>query len=102
VYVPVWRKHPGQPKAFWGNSTDQPVHSIVGIVSRDGRYLAAWGCRRSTRLCQGWHDCLHLGPDMSGDYDPDTNRTVSRLKMYFMENDPDKLLERYKGDFVER
>jgi hypothetical protein len=99
VYTPAWRKHPGQPKAFWGYSTDQPTRSIIGIVSRDGKYMAAWACARSNQLSQGWHDCMHLGADMTRDYDPEGNRIVSHFRMYFMEFDPDKLLERYKADF---
>ncbi|MHC4403486.1 MAG: hypothetical protein ACYTG0_27835 [Planctomycetota bacterium] len=98
-YIPVWRKHPGQPEAFWGNSTDQPVYSIAGEVSRDMKYLAAWGCKRSNNIGQGWHDCLHIGPDLRRDYDEKANRTVSHFKMYFMEFDPEKLLQRYKEDF---
>lgn len=98
-YLPVWRKHPGQPKAFWGISDDRPVCSIIGIVSRDGKHLAAWACRKSNNLSQGWHDCLHLGADMSGDYDQKANRTVSHFKMYFMEFDPQRLLDQYRLDF---
>ncbi|MFH1919771.1 MAG: hypothetical protein ABIP48_07810 [Planctomycetota bacterium] len=98
-YIPAWREHPGQPKAFWGNSTDQPVYSIVGEVSRDMKYLAAWGCKRSSLIGQGWHDCLHIGADLLLDYDESANRTVSHFKMYFMEFDPEKLLRQYKEDF---
>ena len=99
IYVPAWRKHPGQPAAFWGNSTDQPIYSIAGEVSRDMKYLAAWGCKRSNSIGQGWHDCLHIGPDLRLDYDEKTNRTVSHFKMYFMEFDPEELLKQYKEDF---
>lgn len=98
-YIPVWREHPGQPKAFWGNSTDQPICSIVGEASRDMKYLAAWGCKRSRVIGQGWHDCLHIGADLRLDYDEKTNRTVSHFKMYFMEFDPENLLRQYKEDF---
>ena len=98
-YIPVWRKHPGQPTAFWGNSTEQPIYSIVGEVSRDKKYLAAWGCKRSKNIGQGWHDCLHIGPDLRLDYDETTNQTVSHFRMYFMEFDPEKLLRQYKADF---
>ncbi|MEW6355853.1 MAG: hypothetical protein AB1696_05995 [Planctomycetota bacterium] len=98
-YLPIWQNFTGQPKAFWGISDARPIYSIVGVVSRDGKHLSAWGCKKSRNLSQGWHDCLHLGPDLSIDYDEKTNRTVSRLKMYFMEFDPDKLLAQYKADF---
>lgn len=48
------------------------------------KYLAAWGCRRSNNIGQGWHDCLHIGPDLRLDYDEKANRTVSHFKMYFL------------------
>lgn len=98
-YVPTWEKHPGQPKASWGVSTDRPVYSLVGVVSRNDKHLAAWGCHQCGGIGQGWHDCLHLLPDLSLDYDDEANRINSRSIFYFMENDPDKLLARYKADF---
>jgi len=98
-YVPVWEEHPGQPEAGWGVSSDRPVYSLVGVVSKDGKHLAAWGCYQCSGIGQGWHDCLHLLPDLSLDYDAETNKIVSRSVFYFMENDPDKLMARYKADF---
>ncbi len=97
-YYPVWREHSGQLEAGWGISDDRPIYSIIGIVSRDMKYLAAWGGKKSNRLSQGWHDCLHLRPLMI-DYDEKTNRTVSHFRMYFMEFDSVKLIEQYKRDF---
>ena len=99
-YVPSWMPHPGQPVASWGNSSDRPTESLVGVVSRDGKHLAAWGCRRCVGIGQGWHDCLHLLPDMSLDYDPATNRIESVAILYFLPNDPDALLARYREDFA--
>jgi hypothetical protein len=98
-YVPAWEDHPGQPAASWGNSDDRPTRSLVGVVSRDGRHLAAWGCRRCVGMGQGWHDCLHLLPDMSRDLDGATNRIETVARMYFLPNDPDALLARYAEDF---
>jgi hypothetical protein len=98
-YIPIWKEHPGQPEASWGNSKDRPVYSLVGIVSRDGKSLAAWGCYQCDGIGQGWHDCLHLLPDLSLDYDGEKNRIASRSVFYFMENAPDKLLARYRADF---
>jgi hypothetical protein len=46
-----------------------------------------------------WHDCLHLLPDLSLDYDGEKNQIASRSVFCFMENDPDKLLARYRADF---
>ena len=100
VYVPTWRRHPGQPKAFWGNSTDRLVYPIIGEVSRDGKWLTALAWPHSGNLCQGWHDCLHNGPALIQGYDEKTNRTEYRGKFYFMENDPQELLQRYQRDLV--
>ncbi len=97
-YVPAWADHPGQPEASWGNSDDRPTRSLVGVVSRGGQHLAAWGCRRCVGIGQGWHDCLHLLPDLSLDYDPATNRNDSTAILYFMPNDPDALLARHGTD----
>ena len=98
-YKPIWGRHRGQPRAFWGTSTDRPIYSMIGTVSRDGKYLTAFAWRKSNNLGQGWHDCLHISPDFRPDYDAKTGRTVSRGKMYFMKNDPLKLLTAYKKDF---
>jgi hypothetical protein len=101
-YYPVWREWDGkQLEAHWGISHDRPVHSIIGIVSRDMKYLAAWGGKKSNRLSQGWHDCLHLRPLMQVDYDEKENRIFSHSRLYFMEYDPEKLIQQYKQDFPE-
>jgi hypothetical protein len=97
-YCPAWRQHPGQPEAFWGLSTDQPIYSLVGEVSRDGKYITAFGCRQTNQLGQGWHDCLHISPNLRIEYDETTNETKSHWRMYFMENDPDRLLRVYLAD----
>jgi len=99
VYVPVWRRHPGQPEAFWGSSTDRPIYSLIGCVSRDGTWLTAWGWPTCSGLSQGWHDCLHATPDFSGCHDEATNTTTCEGRLYFMANDPEALLARYLADF---
>jgi hypothetical protein len=99
VYVPLWRKHPGQPQAFWGNSTDRFAYSLIGVVSHDGQWLAAIGCRKSRTLAQGWHDCLHPNPDFTADYDAAKNETNWLGRLYFLPNDPAALLARYQRDF---
>jgi len=99
VYVPVWRRHGGQPEAFWGYSTDRPVHSLIGCVSRDEKWLTAWGWPTCSGLSQGWHDCLHANPDFAGCYDEATNTVTGEGRLYFMANDPEALLARYLADF---
>ena len=99
VYVPIWRRHTGQPAAFWGCSTSRPIYSLIGCVSRDGKWLTAWGWPHSNALSQGWHDCLHASPSFAGCYDEATNTTRCAGRLYFMPNDPDALLTRYLADF---
>ncbi len=101
VYVPVWRRHPGQPESFWGNSTDRTIYGLIGCVSRDGKWLVAFGNggENSWHLSQGWHDCLHLHPSFTYLWDGKAKRIVWRAKMYFMENNPDRLLRTYLADF---
>lgn len=97
-YYAEWANKPDR-SAGWGSSDDRFTHSIVGAVSRDGRHLMAWGGCRSDDIGQGWHDCLHLGSELILDYDAETNRIETHSRMYFMENDPEGLIERYKKDF---
>ncbi len=99
IYPPVWAIHGGQPEAFWGISTDRPIYSLIGCVSRDGRYLTALGWGKSHSLSQGWHDCLHIHPNLVPDYDVQAGKFTSHGKFYFMENEPNKLLARYLADF---
>jgi len=100
VYLPIWRRHGGQPKAFWGNSTHRPVYPIIGEVSRDGKWLAALAWPHCGSMCQGWHDCLHNAPHLLQGYDKATNQTTYRGKFYFMANDPKELLQRYRRDLA--
>lgn len=99
VYVPVWRRHGGQPEAFWGYSTDRPIYSLIGCISRDGKWLTAWGWPTCSMLSQGWHDCLHATPDFAGCYDEATHTLTCEGRLYFMANDPKALLTRYLTDF---
>ncbi len=102
VYVPVWRRHGGQPEAFWGYSTDRPIYSLIGCISRDDRWLTAWGWPTCSALSQGWHDCLHATPDFAGCYDEATNTITCEGRLYFMANDPEALLARYLADFPQQ
>ena len=56
VYLPVWRPHPGQPDAFWGNSTDRYIYPLLGCVSKDSKHLVAMGTDSNRTMGQGWHD----------------------------------------------
>ena len=98
-YVPVWRTHQGQVPGKRGYSTDRPIYPIIGVVSRDGKYLAAIAWPQASTLGQVWHDCVHARPCIAEHYDKNGTRILSRAKMYFMENDGDKLIAAFKKDF---
>ena len=99
-YFPTWRKHPGQePGQRLGRSTDRPVYPIIGCISRDNNYLVAWAWPQCGVLNQAWIDCLHPVPQISESYDPSTNTSRSRSKIYFLPNDEERLLQAFKRDF---
>ena len=97
-YVPPTRAHPGDIWAF-GASGDRPVHGLVGVTSRDGKWLAAIGCKHNRTLGQGWHDCIHYVPDVQAYLDEQAGRTVYRVMIYIMPNNPRRLLEAFLTDF---
>jgi len=86
-------------RSHW--STDLFTKPVIGIVSKDGKYLVALAKKRSDRMSQMWHHCLH-NADWHGIAvdDPRTDR-VYRRNIYFMKNDPDALLQRVESDFAE-
>ena len=100
IYIPGWTDHPGHDEQGIGISDDRPTQSLTGCVSRDRTRLVGWGCRKAIRIGQAWFDCLHMPPDLSEDYDVIRNRVVSRARLYFMDNDPDALLDRYLANFA--
>jgi len=99
VYVPVTSLFTGREGAGWGLSTDRPIYSLIGFVSLDGKHLAAWGWSRSWDLQQGLAHCLHTNPDWGHDYQEKDGEFTFQGKLYFMDNDPDKLLKMYLNDF---
>ncbi len=99
-YVPFGRAHPGDIWAF-GASGDRPIHDLVGVASRDRKWLAAIGCRHTTTLGQGWHDCIHHVPDIQKYWDAGGSRIVHRSVLYVMPNDKGRLLESFRRDFPE-
>ena len=97
-YVPIQAVHPGDIWAF-GASGDRPLCGLVGVSSRDGRWLSAMGCTTAWTLGQGWHDCIHLVPQMQAYLDEPSSRITHRSVIYVMANDKQKLLESYSRDF---
>ena len=98
-YVGVWQKIPETRAGAWADhSTDRYVRTVIGGVSRDGKYLAALANDSAQGMAQAWHDCMHNNPQwLPADAPPAEKRW--RQKIYVMENDPDALLQRVAKDF---
>lgn len=99
MYVGTWQTvPPTNPKAWADYSPDRYSATVIGAVSRDGKYLAAIANDSADTMCQAWHDCMHNNPNWLPANAPPEKRTW-RLRIYAMENDPDALLARVLKDF---
>jgi len=98
-YVGVWQTipevHPDDPGGY---SRDRYVTTVIGAVSRDGKYLAAIANDSAPAMHQYWHCCFHNNPKWLP-LDAPTAERRWRVKIYAMENDPDALLARVGKDF---
>jgi len=99
MYVGAWQDVPQATPQSWADySPDRYTTTVIGAVSRDGKYLAALANDSAGGMAQAWHDCMHNNPQWApGDAPP--QRRTWRLKVYAMENDPDALLSRVAKDF---
>lgn len=99
VYLPSWAGDaPMLPFAWAGVSPDRVTATVAGVISRDGKHLAAIANDSATSISQVWVDCLHNDPEWRRSGGADSPATW-RLKIYVMENDPDALLRRVAIDF---
>lgn len=98
-YVAAWKGLPkADPTAWAGTSFDRYTVPVIGTVSVDGKYLVALADDSAELMCQAWHDCLHSRAQWQPTGAPPAEQTW-RLKVYVMENDPEKLLNRVREDF---
>jgi len=99
MYVGEWQEVPETPPTSWASySKDRYVTTVIGAVSRDGRYLAALANDTATGMAQAWHDCMHNNAQWAPASAPVEERTW-HVKVYVMENNPRALLERAARDF---
>jgi hypothetical protein len=110
MYSATWRRSPDDSTSWswplpilWrgAHSPDRYTTPIIGIVSKDGKYLVAQGNGSAETMLQAYHDCLHNNPEWLPRNVPLTRRTW-RLKIYAMENDFKALLRRVAKDFPRR
>ena len=99
MYVGTWRDIPKVDPNSWADySLDRYTTRIIGVVSRDGKYLAALANDSAVTMCQAWHDCLHNNPQWQPADAPPEQR-IWRSRVYAMEDDPEGLLARVLRDF---
>lgn len=78
-------------------SLDRPVNGLIGCFSADHRWLLATASDRTQELFEGVYVCLHSDPRVGGLKAGEVKKL--RSKIYFLKNDPDALLARYRKDF---
>jgi hypothetical protein len=79
------------------HSPDVPSNGLIGCLSEDGLWLLATAWEPTQELFQGVRTCLHSDFRLGGLAPGETRRC--RGKIYLMENNPARLLGRYRGDF---
>ncbi|MEW6158117.1 MAG: hypothetical protein AB1813_11830 [Verrucomicrobiota bacterium] len=81
-------------------SPEKPVNDLIGCFSADGRKLLAMAWDSTQELFQGVIICIHNDPRIGG-LKPGETKSL-RGKVYFLANDPEALLKRYRRDFPNR
>lgn len=86
------------PASFYQNGPTPYTVPVIGVVSRDRKYLTAIADDSSTKVAQAWQQCLHTYPEwMPKDAPPAERRW--RMNVYVMPNQPEALLKRVAEDF---
>jgi hypothetical protein len=99
MYTGVWQTVPEVKPTSWADySLTQYTTTVIGAVSRDGKYLAAIANDSARLMSQAWHDCMHNNPEWLP-ADAPVDERVWRVKIYVMENEPQALLARVAKDF---
>jgi hypothetical protein len=76
---------------------DSPTNGLIGCVSADNKYLLATAFDSTHELFEGVYVCLHSDPHVGG-LKPGEIRHIHG-KIYFLKNNVEALLKRYKKDF---
>ena len=77
-----------------------PANGLIGCFSADNQYVLATAWDQTQHLFQGVIVCIHSDPHVGGLKPHETKKL--RGKIYFMKNDPAKLLKQYQRDFPGR
>ena len=76
---------------------DQPVNGLIGCFSADDKYILATAFDQTHELFEGVYVCLHSDPHVGGLAPGEVKKIHG--KVYFLPNDVDGLLARYRKDF---
>ncbi|MBM3474903.1 MAG: hypothetical protein FJX75_16700 [Armatimonadetes bacterium] len=99
MYVGEWQDLPQAGPTSWADySPGRYTTTVIGAVSRDGKWLAAIANDSAPLMAQAWHDCMHNNPLWLPPNTPPTQQ-LWRVRIYVMENDPQALLARVAKDF---
>ena len=98
AWLPVRPAPSGASKTWYVYSPDRYTIPVMGVVSRDRKWLTAIATDSADVMTQAWQQCLHNNPKWLPAKAPPAERRW-RVKIYFMPNDPDALLERVAADF---
>lgn len=79
-------------------SPDLPVNGLIGCFSDDNKYIMATAWDHYQELFQGIFVCIHSDPRIGGLKPGEVKHLHG--KMYFLKNNPNELLMRYKKDFL--
>lgn len=78
-------------------SPDVPRHPLIGAVSADNKFIVAMAWDNAQELFQGVAVCVHADFRIGGLKPGETKRLHG--KVYFVPNEMDRLLARYRADF---
>jgi len=87
-------------KAGWWYIDEQPDYALITRVTDDGKHLVAIAFRGADQaMTNSRIPCLHSGPPGIPVVGPGESKSISG-RLYLMDADFDKLLERYKKDIL--
>ncbi len=95
VYLPPWTlAADANPRPL---CEDRVVNGLIGCFSADNRWILAAASSRTHEVFEGVYVCLHSDPLIGGLKPGEVKRI--RQKIYWVPNDPQQLLRRYRRDF---
>jgi len=99
TYLHLDKKISMQKEKQWaGISSDRYIVPVIGVVSKNRKYLLAIVNDSSFKMCQAWFCCLHNNPEWLPKNAPWPQRKW-RIKIYAMENNVSLLFKKIIKDF---